>query len=178
VDVNGPKDNAAYVMFGPWEVKSMKIGDAQTYTTIGDPAHDAETEQRLKAGLDVLTAKLPVVMVMTSPYIEPGRLNGRSPTKEQPDADHRRMDRLNEIIRSVAARYPNVAIVDYARWMDESGRDKQMRPDGVHLTDKSARQLGPMFAATAKRVIDVAEGKAAPSNDPKGFPVVRWAKAR
>ena len=155
----------------------MKVGDDTEFRTIGEPEHDAETEQRLTEGLDALTEKLPVVMVMTSPYIEPGRLNGRSPAKQAPDADHARMDRLNEIIRKVAARYPNVAVIDLAGWIEASGRDDELRPDGVHFTDKVAKEVGPQFAATAQRVLDVANGKAEPEDDPKGFPVLQWAKA-
>ena len=174
---NAESTDAAYLMFGPWEAKTMKVGDAETWTTIGEPAHDAETTQRLTEGLDVLSDNLPVVIVMTSPYIEPGRLNGRSPAKQQPDADHARMDRLNEIITKVASAYPNVAVVDLAGWIEESGRDSELRPDGIHFTDKVARELGPEFAATAQRVLDVAHGEAEPENDPNGFPVVQWAKA-
>jgi len=169
--------DTALLQFGPFEVKTMKPEGADTFQTIGEPAQDALLQQLLTEGVEALLKETPIVILTTSPYIEPGRINGRSPVKAEPDADPERMDRLNAIIRNVAARYPNVAVIDLAGWIESQGDDdRRLRPDGVHFTDKVALELGPRYAATINSIIDVANGAEAPAIDTDLFPVLQYAR--
>jgi peptidoglycan/LPS O-acetylase OafA/YrhL len=169
--------DAALVQFGPFEVKTMKSEGVDTFQTIGEPAQDARLAQLLTAGIEALLKETPIVILTTSPYIEPGRLNGRSPVKAAPHGDPKRMDRLNDIIRDVAARYPNVAVLDLAAWIEAQGDDdRRLRPDGVHFTDKTALELGPRYAATINSIIDVANGAEPSAIDSDGFPVSQYAR--
>ena len=84
------------------------------------------------------------------------------------------MDRLNDIILEVANSYPNVAIVDLASWMNNSEEDSRLRPDGVHLTNKTALELAPRYAATIAAVVDVFEGGEIPLDTSAMFPVLRY----
>lgn len=166
----------SFVQFGPWEVKEVRPDGSEAFSTISeDPAHDALVEQRIAEGLDILTARSPLVVVATSPYVEPGRVNGNSPSDPQPDADPARMDRLNEIIVDVASRYPNVAVLDLAGWVEAQGDDDaRLRPDGVHFTDQVALELSPQLAATLNSIIEVSEGGEPPTDDAELFPVLRY----
>lgn len=166
--------DAAVVQFGPWEVKPVKVQGADSYTVVGeDLERDVFIAQRITQGLDAL-AMTPLIIILTSPYIDTGRINGRSPAKAAADANPARMDRLNEIILEVASRYPNVAIVDLATWFNESKDDNRLRPDGVHLTNETALELAPRFAATFAAIVDVFEGGQAPEDTSSMFPVLRY----
>jgi peptidoglycan/LPS O-acetylase OafA/YrhL len=168
--------DAAVVHFGSWEVKETKMPGADTFSVIGeDPARDALIARRIAEGLDAL-AETPLLIIMTSPYVEPGRLNGRPPMQQQPDADPARMDRLNKIIVEVAERYPNVAVVDLAAWVNASTEDRRLRPDGVHFTREVAEELAPQFATTFAAIVDVFKGGKIPEDTSGMIPVLRYIK--
>jgi peptidoglycan/LPS O-acetylase OafA/YrhL len=166
--------DAAVVQFGPWEVRETRMPGADSFSVIGeDPARDALIAERITEGLNAL-AKTPLVIIMTSPYIEPGRRNGRPPMEKQPDADPARMDHLNKIIVEVAERYPNVAVVDLAAWVNSSKEDRRLRPDGVHFTREVAEELAPHFATTFAVVVDVFKGGKIPEDTSGMIPVLRY----
>jgi len=169
--------DVALIQIGPGEVKEMQPEGAAGLQTIGQPAQDDLVRQRLAEGIDALLRATPVVVVATSPYIDPGRVNGRSPTAPQPDADPARMDRLNELIREVAATYPQVAVLDLATWINGRDDDRRLRPDGVHLTEETALELSPRFADTLAAIDAVAGGAPRPTRDDGLFPVLQWAAA-
>ena len=166
--------DAAVVLFGGWEVKPTKVEGDETFTVIGeDPGRDSLLGQRIAQGLDALS-NTPLIIIMTSPYIEPGRNKGRPPAYAAPEADPARMDRVNEIILDVAGRYPNVAIVDLAKWMNESEEDNRLRPDGIHFSTEVALELAPRFAATFAAIVNVFRGGQAPEDTSGILPVLRY----
>jgi hypothetical protein len=66
------------------------------------------------------------------------------------------MDRLNEIIRTIASERPQVVLIDFAAYVASVGADTKpdLRPDGVHFTPDAATQLsawfGPQIVAAAR----------------------------
>jgi len=169
--------DVALVQFGCLEVKTMQPMGVDHFQTIGEPAQDALLEQRFTEGLESLLAATPIVVVATSPYVEYGRRKGHSPDEPQPENDPVRMDRVNEIIRSVAERYPNVAIMDLAGWIAAQGEDdRRLRPDGAHFAELVALELSPRYAATLRSIIDVANGAEPPVDTTNLFPVLKYAK--
>lgn len=166
--------DVAVVQFGPWEVKDARPLGRESFSVIGtDARHDAFIEARLREGLDAL-ASTPLIVILTSPYVEPGRVNGRPPARQQPSGDPARMDRLNEIIQEVAADYPNVAIADLAAWINASPEDHLLRPDGVHFSRQAARDTAPRLAATVAAIFEVFQGGARPEDDSAMLPVLRY----
>ena len=168
--------DVAVLHFGPWDVKEMKPEGHDGFAVIGSPEIDQVIEDRVSAGIETLARDTPVIVLLTSPYIEPGRVDGRSPANQQVDADPARMDRLNEILTEVASRYPQVAVIDFAAWLQATGEDERMRPDGVHLTEESAIEVAAPLAATLVEILAVADGEPA-STDEELMPVLSQAVA-
>ena len=108
---------------------------------IGDPQIDALIEQNLTAGIESLLPHTRVVAIATSPFVEVDRLNGRSPDSPAPESDPDRMDRLNEIIVEVASRYPEVAVVDLAAWVDDLPDDRRHAPRRRPLRRRGRRDV-------------------------------------
>jgi peptidoglycan/LPS O-acetylase OafA/YrhL len=140
--------DVAYLQFGPWEVYEMRPDALGTYGVIGDPDIDALIEANLAANVEMLLEHTRVVAIATSPHVEVGRVNGRSPGTAAPESDPARMDRLNEIIVEVASRYPRAAVVDLAGWVDSLPDDNQRRPDGVHFDEAAAAEFTERLSVT------------------------------
>lgn len=116
-----------------------------------DPELDALLEKRLREAVEVLLRDNGMVVLGLGPYLEPGRVDGRPPEREFPEADHARMDAFNEIQRKVAASTDRVETIDMAEVYAEAGDEDQLVPDGIHLSEESAltvaKVLGPRLAA-------------------------------
>ena len=166
--------DAAVVQFGPWEVRDTRPFGWESFSVIGEDARrDDYIARRIREGLDAL-ASTPLIIIMTSPRVEPGRVNGRPPARQQPSGDVARMDRLNEIILEVAGEYSNVAVIDLAGWIDASENDDVLRPDGVHFSREAARAVAPRLAATFAAVVDVFHGGPKPENTAEIISVLRY----
>ena len=162
--------DVAWVQFGPWEVYEMRPEGHDDFGVIGDPEIDRTIAENLSARIEDLLEHSRVVAIATSPHVEVGRVNGRSPGVTAPESDPARMDRLNEIIVEVAARYPQVAVVDLAGWVASMPDDRSRRPDGVHFDEASAAQFSDHLGVTLARLAPIA-GHPAPPGD--GLPVLQ-----
>ena len=121
--------------------------------TIGDPAYDAAERAALNNGIDVLLKHSRRVLILDSPYIQRGRIDGEAPQTASTQSSHTRMDRWNALVREVAASRPNVRVVSYGKYFNDHPQDDdRLRPDGIHLTWATATQvsswLGPELTAT------------------------------
>jgi hypothetical protein len=121
--------------------------------SIGDPAYDAAEKVALLNGIDVLLKHSRRVLILDSPYIQRGRIDGEAPQSVSTQSSHARMDRWNQLVREVAASRPNVRVVPYGNYFNDHPQDDDhLRPDGIHLTWLTAIQvsgwLGPEVAAT------------------------------
>jgi hypothetical protein len=60
-----------------------------------------------------------------------------------------RVDRFNALVAEAAATRPWLVIADYAGFLEASGRDAELRPDGVHLgnadPDAGAQQVSRLW---------------------------------
>jgi len=169
------RSDVSLVMFGPWEVAELKPTGATDFAVVGDPALDDAIEANITKGIEALLPHSRVVVMTTSPYIERGRLNGKSPSVFNPESEHARMDRLNLIIRKVAAKFPKVALLDLAGYLDARGDDRRMRPDGVHLTIGTAAELCDTLAPTLAALAPVG-GRTIPPGTPM-LPLIKRPSA-
>ncbi len=133
------------LVIGFWEVVDRWYQGKWQH--LGDPAFDAYETTMLERAVHILGSGGAKVALFTAPYFHTG---------EQPDGaawpqdDPARVNRLNQIIRSVAARYPGkVAVVPLNRILDPAGHftwtidGKIVRMnDGVHTTVAA----GPLLA--------------------------------
>jgi hypothetical protein len=140
--------DVAFVQFGPWEVYELKPARAPDFLLIGDAVLDGMIERNLAAGIEAILPHSRVVAVATSPYIDRGRIDGRSPERPAVESDPARMDHLNDIIRNVARRYARVAVVELGEFMARRTDDARLRPDGVHLSVEGALAISDALAPT------------------------------
>jgi lysophospholipase L1-like esterase len=107
--------------------------------------------------VDTLLAKVPIVVLVTSPYIQTG-WGVTEAVANDPINDHARMDRLNGLLREIAGEQPRVVVVDLAGHLlaDPSKplTNPDLRPDGVHFTPAAARAvanwLGPAIVSAVR----------------------------
>lgn len=157
ITANAVEPTSGVIVLGPWEVTDLTFPGDTEPKRLGDPFYDEVERAALTHGVDVLLEHSPYVVILTSPYVERGRANGRPPERQLPMSDHIRMDRWNAIVRQVVAQYPQrVGIVEYAAFLDSKSPadDARLRPDGIHLTwdttTEVARWLGPEVSRTIK----------------------------
>jgi len=143
----------AVVILGPWEVTDIRFPGESRWRVIGDPAVDAKLTTTLTEAVDTLFASgARKVVLVSSPVFDSGRVDGRSPPKPFPESDPSRIARWNAIEREVAATRPHVGVVDFAAYMATRGDDRRLRPDGVHLTYDTAREMADWLAPEILRV--------------------------
>jgi peptidoglycan/LPS O-acetylase OafA/YrhL len=146
--IENEQPTVAVVQIGPWEVAPRRLEGSDQWTGPGDPAYDKFMMDEMLRAVDVLTADGAVVTWLSSPHIrvEPGSDKALRGTT----ADPARMDRLNELIRELPAKRPGkVAIVDLASWLDSTGDDVRLRPDGIHFHDSTTLEVSQRFVADA-----------------------------
>ncbi len=148
------------VQIGPWETADTKLPGEEQYQSLGDPKLDDAVRAKLADGVDRLLAQGSKVVLLTSPDIDSGRVDGRSPPQPFAESDPARMTRWNQILHEVASTRPRVGIVDLAGFVaSHQADDARLRPDGVHFTwatsDEVAAWLGP-------EVVRVSAGLPAP----------------
>ena len=125
--------------FGGWEVVGQQINGEGPFRVIGeDDELDALIEAKLTEAVDLLLSESEIVVVLTNPDTEIGRLDGKSPDKPFPESDPVRMDRFNEMLRTVAATDPRIQVIDLAAWVEARPDERELRPDGVHFTTETA----------------------------------------
>jgi peptidoglycan/LPS O-acetylase OafA/YrhL len=146
--------DVAVLIDGPWEVADHQLA-GDKWRHLGDPVFDQHVHDDLLAATDVLLAHAPAVVWFTNPYIHPGW--GSTPAnRDDPINDPTRMDRLNDIIRTIAQERPQVVLIDFAGYVASLAADAKpdLRPDGVHFTPDAAAQLaawfGPQVVAAAR----------------------------
>jgi len=145
--------DTSVIALGPWEVADGQLPGSSKWVSIGNPAYDAAEKAALIDGIDVLLKHSSRVLILESPYIQRGRVDGQAPPTVSTQSSHARMDGWNALVREFAAERPNVQVVYYGKYFNDHPQDDdRLRPDGVHLTWPTATQvagwLGPELAAT------------------------------
>ena len=72
------------------------------------------------------------------------------PLPAGPGAGELELDRLNDLVREATADLPAVSFADYPAFVGEVGsdREKAIRRDGVHLSDKGIDEVSPWIVGT------------------------------
>jgi hypothetical protein len=143
------------MMFGIWDVADRQLDGDTKWRSIGDPLYEQFLRHEIAQTIDILQGQGSTVVLLTSPPIQTGiseQLAGPFP-----EADPARMARLNEIMVEVAATRPRTRVLDLAGYMasrPQGALDLAERPDGIHWTPNSARELadwlGPQLVKVAR----------------------------
>ena len=134
------------LVIGWWE--TMDRVYQGTWQHLGDPAFNAYEMSQLQEAVAVLSSGGAHVALMTAPYFDSGEQPDGQPWDEDAPV---RVDILNQLIKSVAAKHPGVvSVVPLHKYLDPDGHftstidGKVMRfPDGVHTTQAAGTYLAP-----------------------------------
>jgi peptidoglycan/LPS O-acetylase OafA/YrhL len=149
--------DTSVIVVGPWEVADGELPGTSKWVSIGNPEYDAAEKAALTKGVDVLLKHSRRVLILDSPYIQRGRVDGSAPDSPSTQSSHARMDGWNKIAADVAASRPNVEFAYYGEYFNAHPRDDdRLRPDGIHLTWATAIDvsswLAPELAKTIARM--------------------------
>ncbi len=145
-DVDQLHPNVVVVTVGWWEAMD-RVYEGR-WQHLGDPAFDAYETAQYETAVRILSSRGARVVLMTAPYFDTGeQLNGQPWDEDDPA----RVNVLNKIIESVAARHPGVvSVVPLNRYLDPDGHftwtidGKVVRlGDGVHTTPAAGAYLAP-----------------------------------
>ncbi len=155
----GPAD-IAVVQLGPWEVVDQQLDSGGEFLTIGeDPELDVAIEDSLRRGVDTLLEDNVMVVLLSPPDVEYGRVDGRAPDEQFAESDPARMERFREMLRDVAAANDRVEMVDLASWVAARPDDDELRPDGVHFTNDAAEEVALWLGPTLVDVYAAQTGR-------------------
>ncbi len=143
--VEAEDPDVALVVLGRWEVVDRFWQGRWTH--LGDPEYDRYVQGELEQAVATAARKGARVALATAAYCFRGE---RPDGGTWPEDEPMRVDRMNQLVRTVAARQPSlVTVVDvgaktakdgaYTRSLD----GVQLRYDGVHFTRGGARWLAP-----------------------------------
>jgi len=148
--------DVAVIQLGAWEIVDHQLGAGEPFTSILDDAHAELQRARLDETIDALAARADRVLLIAHPDVGDARLAAVPAGAKYPEYDPARSARWREILAETAMR-PEVEIVDLASWVDELGADDlRVRPDGVHFTAQSAREVAAWLAPTILAYTDAA----------------------
>lgn len=161
--------SAAVVLVGIWEVTDRRLPGDDEFRVPGDPVLDAYLQGQIRKAVDLFAARGVRVIWLTSPYVAAKRRSELDPTRPSPAYDPARIDRLNALIRDVAAeRRDALRVVEFGAYLQDVEGDpltSALRLDGVHLSPESAKRvsadwLGPEILRALRSFEDRAPGGA------------------
>ncbi len=127
--IDRTRPDLVVALWGLWDVYDHKVRG--TWLEVGSPQWAAYMEQTLERALHIVTARGARMIVLTTPYVW--------------GYDRERVDALNNIYRTVAARYPKrLSVIDMQPTI--SAIDPE-RWDNVHFSADGAKELGPFVVA-------------------------------
>jgi peptidoglycan/LPS O-acetylase OafA/YrhL/lysophospholipase L1-like esterase len=136
------------VQLGAWDVQERRIGDDPTWRGPGDPVFDKEMRTRLLEVVDLLSSHGATVVWLRSPTPTEGR-EGRASDPAY-DAVAPRIQRINELIDELPAQRPGaVRVVDLSGWFESTGDQERLRPDGMHFSATTSREVADRFLGEA-----------------------------
>jgi peptidoglycan/LPS O-acetylase OafA/YrhL len=141
--------NLAVVQIGPWEVGDRRLPGDDTWRSLGDPVYDDFLLSEMTAAVDTLSAGGAQVLWLTSPQVGAGTL-GDAQQIRGVAALPERTARLNELIGQLPSVRPGkVRVVDLAGWLETTGEDIRLRPDGVHFSKETATEVAERWLERA-----------------------------
>ena len=117
----------AVVLDAPWDVMDRRLVGDTKWRSFGDPVYDRWFLSEMVQVVDVLDARGATVVWLTSPPVSniPARTN-----------------RLNQLIEQLPHLVPgHVVVLDFAKYLAATGKDAQLRPDGIHLSGPASQQV-------------------------------------
>ncbi len=144
------RPNAVVVQTGPWDVIDRRLEGTSGWTHLGDPAYDEYLLGELLAATDLLSSQGAVVIWISPPPIGRGENDEDPVAAKGAEGEEARWVRLAELIDEVATQRPDsVEVVDLGAWIESTGEDARLRPDGIHFSVETAYEVAERFLADA-----------------------------
>ena len=117
------------MLYGPNDLYDVKIpGVCESWCHIGSEPYDQYLHEQMLDTIDALSRDGTQVVWLTTP--------------PQPVPDQR-TDTFNDMIRRLPDDRPGqVTVIDLDSYLRGTGKDAELRPDGVHLSNAAAVQIG------------------------------------
>jgi len=150
--------NVAVIQVGPWEVADQRVPSDDKWRSLGDPNVDEILLTNMVGVTDMFAAVGTTAVWLTLPTIGPDLTTPKRYPEQGQSAvrDHgnggepQRKDRFNELLRELHRLRPDKStIVDLGGWLEESGSDRRLRPDGVHFGTEEAEEASEKFLGPA-----------------------------
>ena len=136
------RPDIAVIQLGPWDVRVQQIRPGGRFMTIDkDPALAAAMERNLDETVTKMLDHVQVVELVAPPDMEIGREDGVPPRRERSDSDPARMEAFRQLLGRVAAKHRRVVVLDLAGYLATRSDDDTLRPDGVHFTEATGREV-------------------------------------
>lgn len=133
---SGPID-VAVVLAGRWDIVEREVPALGGWRRIGDPSYDAWLRDEINgAARALLEGGAAHVAWLTLP------------AREGSDPDPA-VSRFNEILAAALSDVPDAVVLDYAGHLAEAGDGSAMRPDGIHLTEETAKVVSSRWLIPA-----------------------------
>ncbi|WP_415624337.1 acyltransferase family protein [Phytohabitans flavus] len=144
----------AVILLDRWELMDRELHGR--YQHVGEPDFDAYLAGELKQAIQIVSARLAHVVILTAPYTRRAeRPDGRLWPEDQPE----RVDAWNRLLRTAAEQH-HATVIDLNRRVCPDGKftwragGVQIRSDGLHFTPEGVRQwiapwLLPQLTRTA-----------------------------
>ncbi len=144
--------NVIFIMSGTWDVTDRLLPGDTKWRHPGDPIFDNYFIREATSLVDALGRQGARVVILTHHHIEAGRTLG---FENLPESDPKRIDRLNEMYRLIAASRSNfVQVIEFGDWIQSlprGGQSTTYLADGIHIRDEMsyeiAKWLGPAGVA-------------------------------
>lgn len=153
-----PDVNLVVFMAGVWEVAGYRTPGSEEVRTILDASLATEMAAILEDIYTATTAGGARFAFVIVPDLEGGVLREQSPAQALAESDPERIARYNQLGRDLQARYPDdVSLIDLRSFMavlPGGALDRDLRPDGIHLTIDAATLVSSEFMGQA--IIDAA----------------------
>ncbi len=157
VTASSHRPDVAIVLLGTWDVRDRRITVLDDARAPGDPVFDRELRKAARETVETFRAEGVKVVWLTCPLVRFPEKDGEDPSVAEITSDPARIRRFNEIVREVAAEFPeDVFVVDFADYLDGypgGPFEPTIRSDGVHFTrigrKKMAIWLGPEIVRAA-----------------------------
>jgi len=140
------KPDVVVVLSCLFDVSDHRLPGDSTYRPPGDPMVDDYLRGAIADDAAILGAGGATVTFLTCPHLDPRYSSNLKGMAKGPyaESDPARVDRLNQLIRDVAATTPSLRVLDlgaYVQSLPGGELDPARRPDGVHWSDSGADEV-------------------------------------
>ena len=150
----------AVVQLGPWDVHDTQLDPGGPFLVVGeDPEIDARYAEALDEAIGVLEAHVETVVLLASPDVVFGRVDGRDPPRAREESDPARMAAFRALLTDAAARHERTEVLDLAGWVAAQPDDGELRPDGVHFTEETTATVAEWLAPALLEADRTASGR-------------------